>query len=57
MLYSYRWADGSQGEGDNILHVAYRGSGLQTNPLTDFDDLSYIRNFGLSNSIPTLGNP
>lgn len=57
VLYSYRWVDGGQGESDNILHVAYRGTGLQQKPLTDFDDVSYVRNFGLANSIPVLGNP
>lgn len=55
MLYAYRWVDGGQGEGDNILHVAYRGTGLQRATLTDFDDISYVRGFGLANSIPVLG--
>ncbi len=55
MLYAYRWVDGGQGDSDNILHVAYRGSGLQRAVLTDFDDLTYIRSFGLANSIPVLG--
>ena len=54
ILYAYRWCDGGQGSSDNLLHVAYQGTGLQRNALTDFDDLSYIRNFGLSNSIPVL---
>lgn len=55
MLYAYRWVDGGQGDSDNILHLAYRGSGLQTAVLTDFDDLTYVRTFGLANSIPVLG--
>lgn len=55
MLYAYRWVDGGQGETDNMLHVAYRGTGLQQATLGDFDDISYIRGFGLANSIPVLG--
>lgn len=57
ILYAYRWVDGGQAASDNTLHVAYRGTGLQEATLSDFDDISFVRNYGLANSIPLLWNP
>lgn len=56
IAYAYRWVDGGQGETDNNLHVGYQGSGIQKEPMGDHDDLTLIRNFGLANSILTLGS-
>lgn len=55
ILYAYRWVDGGQGSSDNILHVAYAGLGIQSEPMGDFDDLTFIRDFGLQNSLIYLG--
>jgi hypothetical protein len=55
VLFGYRWVDGGQGESDNQIHVGYHGLGIESGPMGDFDDLGYIRNFGLANSILSLG--
>lgn len=51
ILYAYRWADGSQGDRDNILHVGYNGTGIESAVMGDFDDIGYIRDFGMRHSI------
>lgn len=51
ILYAYRWADGSQGDRDNILHVSYNGTGIEQAPMGDFDDIGFIRSFGMRHSI------
>ncbi|CAN5445831.1 hypothetical protein BH11ARM1_BH11ARM1_04700 [soil metagenome] len=51
IIYGYRWADGSQGDGDNILHVAYRGSGIEPTVMGDFNDIKYMRDFGIRYSL------
>ncbi len=51
ILYSYRWVDVGQGDSDNQLQVAYRGSGIGLEPMGDFDDLSYMHDFGIKHSI------
>ena len=55
-LYAYRWVDGGGGATDNNLHVGYRGQGIQNEPMADFDDIGFVRNFGLPNSILILNN-
>lgn len=57
VIWAYRWVDGGQGATDNNLHVGYRGSGVQTEPMGDHDDISFIRNFGIRHSLLSLGNP
>jgi hypothetical protein len=51
IIYAYRWVDGSQNDRDNILHVAYNGTGIEDTPMGDFDDIGYIRDFGMRHSI------
>jgi hypothetical protein len=51
ILYAYRWVDGGQGDTDNNFHLGYHGLGIDDLPMGDHDDLSFIRNFGLANSI------
>lgn len=51
ILYAYRWVDGSQNEHDNLLHVAYNGTGIETAPMGDFNDLGFMRDFGIRHSI------
>jgi hypothetical protein len=57
ILYAYRWADGGQGASDNILHVGYRGTGIETDPMGDFDEIGYMHSFGIAHAIPYLANP
>lgn len=51
VLYAYRWVDGGQGPSDNTLHLGYNGLGIESSPMADFNDLEYIRTFGLRHSI------
>ena len=51
IIYAYRWIDGSQNDRDNLLHIAYNGSGVENAPMGDFDDIGYMRDFGIRNSI------
>jgi len=51
ILYSYRWIDGGRGETDNQLQVAYRGSGIELEPMGDFDDLTFLKEFGIRHCI------
>ena len=51
MLYAYRWIDGSQGEADNRFHLGYRGSGIEDVPMGDFNDLAFMKDFGIRHSI------
>ena len=51
LLYAYRWVDGGQGASDNNLQVSYEGMGISKLPFGDFDDIDFIRNFGLKNSL------
>ncbi|HWA82306.1 MAG TPA: hypothetical protein VG820_02660, partial [Fimbriimonadaceae bacterium] len=51
ILYAYRWVDGGQGATDNTLHVGYNGTGIESAPMGDFDDIDFIATFGMRNSI------
>lgn len=51
ILYAYRWVDGGQGSTDNNLHVGYRGSGIDPEPMGDFDDVAFMQSFGIRHSI------
>jgi len=56
ILWAYRWIDGGNPERDNLLHVGYRGLGIDDAPMGDFDDVTFIRSFGMRTSIAFL-NP
>jgi len=51
VLYAYRWVDGGQGTRDNLLHVGYRGSGIDEAPMGDHDDIGFMRTFGIAHGI------
>lgn len=55
VIYSYRWVDGGGGPTDNNMHVGFRGLGIDMEPFGDHDDISFIRNFGIQNSLLSLG--
>lgn len=57
ILYAYRWAEGPTSPGDGTLHVAYRGLGIDPGAMGDHNDLAFLRNWGIPNSILTLGRP
>ncbi len=56
VLYAYRWVDGGNPERDNLLHVGYRGLGIDNEPMGDHDDLKFLGEFGIRTSITWL-NP
>jgi hypothetical protein len=51
VIWADRWAAGSQGVTDNILHVGYHALGIQDAPMGDHDDLTYLRTWGVRNSV------
>lgn len=56
ILWAYRWIDGGNADRDNLLHVGYRGLGIDSQPMGDHDDLTFLREFGIRTSILYL-NP
>lgn len=54
ILYAYRWVDAGNPDKDNVLHVGYRGTGIETEPMGDHDDLTFLRTFGIRTSIVWL---
>lgn len=55
IIYSYRWVDGGNGPTDNNMHIGYTGMGIESQAFGDFDDIGFIRNFGIPNSLLSLG--
>jgi hypothetical protein len=55
VIWAYRWV-GGDGPTDDNLHVGYRGLGIQSESFGDFDDIGFIRSFGLQHSLLTLGS-
>lgn len=51
IIYSYRWIDGGQGATDNQLQVAYRATGIEPTPMGDFDDITFLHDFGIKHCI------
>ncbi len=51
IMYAFRWLDGGYGKSDNTLEISYNGSGINDLPFGDHDDLTFIRNFGATNSL------
>jgi hypothetical protein len=51
MLYAYRWVDGRQNESDDRFHLGYRGTGIEDTPMGDFDDIGFMRSFGIRHSV------
>jgi hypothetical protein len=50
-----RWGTTADGDGSTALHVGFFGRGLGQGKMGDFDDISFIRDLGLSHSIPCIG--
>ena len=50
IFYAHRWYGGNDASNDGLF-VAFSGRGIQSEPMGDFNDLSFIRDFGLHRSI------
>lgn len=55
IIYAYRWVDGGNPAKDNRLHIGYRGSGIDLEPMADHDDITFFKEFGIRHSILYLG--
>jgi hypothetical protein len=55
IAYAMRWGTTADGDGSTALHVGFFGRGLGQGKMGDFDDISFIRDLGLSHSIPCIG--
>lgn len=56
VLWAYRWVDGGNPDRDNILHIGYHGLGIDSAPMGDHDDITFLKEFGIRSSILYL-NP
>ena len=54
VIWAYRWV-GGDGPSDDDLQVGYRALGIQSEPFGDFDDVGFVRDFGLAHSLLSLG--
>ncbi|MBS1714995.1 MAG: hypothetical protein JST30_11735 [Armatimonadetes bacterium] len=52
IVFAYRWTGG---DADDTLHVGYKGLGIQSEPMADHDDLTFLRTVGIRGSILYLG--
>ncbi|MBI3923903.1 MAG: VCBS repeat-containing protein [Armatimonadetes bacterium] len=52
-----RWFGNVHGTENDNLFVAFYGKGIESAPMGDFDDMSFIRAYGLACSIPNVSKP
>ena len=52
MAYAMRWAAAADSDGSSALHMGFFGRGYDRGEMGDFDDMGFIRNVGLTHSIP-----
>jgi hypothetical protein len=55
LAYAMRWAATPDSDGSSELHVAFFGRGIDRGKMGDFDDIGFIRDLGLTHSIPCVG--
>jgi len=55
LAYAMRWAATPDSDGSSDLHVAFFGRGIDRGKMGDFDDIAFIRDLGLTHSIPCVG--
>jgi hypothetical protein len=51
MIFASRWYGNVRGTENDNLFVAFYGRGYESEPMGDFDDITFIRDIGLSHSI------
>jgi hypothetical protein len=54
--FALRWFGDSPVYRNDDLMVAFFGSGIEREPMGDFDDIGFIRDIGMSHSIPYVSN-
>ena len=54
IIWAYRWVAGDQSASDNTFHVGYKALGIQAEPMGDHDDLTFLRTWGIRNSLLSL---
>jgi hypothetical protein len=55
IAYVMRWAAAPDSDGSTELHVGFFGRGFDHGKMGDFDDVTFIRDIGLTHSIPCAG--
>ena len=51
LIFASRWRGDAPGWRDNDLFVGFSGRGIETAPMGDFDDIGFIKSYGLAHSI------
>ena len=51
LIFASRWRGDAPGWRDNDLFVGFAGRGIETAPMGDFDDIGFIKTYGLAHSI------
>ena len=55
IAFAGRWLAGDKSSENNKLFVAFSGKGIESRSMGDFDDISFIRDTGLTHSILSVG--
>jgi hypothetical protein len=55
IAYAMRWAAAPDSDGSSALHVGFFGRGIGKGKMGDFDDIGFIRDLGMTHSIPCVG--
>jgi hypothetical protein len=55
IAYAMRWGAAPDSDGSSAVHVAFFGRGIGKGRMGDFDDIGFVRDLGLSHSIPCVG--
>jgi len=54
IAYAMRWAAAPDSDGGSAVHVGFFGRGFDHGKTGDFDDIDFVRDIGLSHSIPCV---
>jgi hypothetical protein len=54
IAYAMRWAAAADSDGSSAVHVGFFGRGFDHGKTGDFDDIGFVRDIGLSHSIPCV---
>ena len=57
LIFASRWRGDAPGWRDNDLFVGFSGRGIETTPMGDFDDIQFIKSYGMAHSILYRSEP
>ena len=51
LIFASRWHGDAPGWRDNDLFVGFAGRGIETASMGDFDDIGFVKSYGIAHSI------